>query len=201
MPKLENGLKRMWGTRREIILTENILPHFLRKGNVLDVGCGDGFLAHLLTKQRSNVVGIDISSSKIKYAHGMCSGADFIIADGRFLPFRSESFDVVVCSEVFEHVLNYPLIINEIYRIIRKKGKLLITVPYLMHVHIHTFDEQKISNSLTNCGFTVKRIYGIGFELEGIGKRFPSKLRVFFHQVFYFFFKRANFLLVISYKS
>ena len=119
----------------------------------------------------------------------------------RHLPFRSEIFYSAGCCEVFEHISDYPLMINELYQVIKKKGKLLATVPYRMSVHIHSFDEQKIYNDLKNGGYIVKMIYGFGFELEGIGKRLPSKLRVLIHEVFCTLFKRANFLLVIGHKS
>ncbi len=201
MPKQEVKLKRLWGSNREILLTENVLIHLPRKNKILDVGCGDGYLSYLLTKRGSDVVGIDISPFRIKYAHEKCSGADFILADGRHLPFRGESFDSVVCCEVFEHVLDYPLIIDEIYRVSKKKARLLATVPYRYHGHIHSFNEQKIYNGLKGGGYTVNKIYGIGFELEGIGKRFPSTLRIFIHKVFYVLFKRANFLFAVGYKS
>jgi ubiquinone/menaquinone biosynthesis C-methylase UbiE len=200
MDKQKDELKRMWGTRREIVLTENVLSYLPKKSNVLDVGCGDGFLVYLLTKKGVKAVGIDISSYRIRYAHEKCPNADFLIADGRYLPFRNEEFGSVTCCEVLEHVPDYHLIINEIFRVIRENGKLLVTVPYLMRVHINYFNEQKISSALESGGFAIKKIYGIGFELEGIGKIFPSKLRILLHKLFYRIFKRANFLLIVSQK-
>ena len=201
MAEQKNNLKRFWGTRREIVLTENVLSNLPRKsGRILDVGCGDGFLAYLLTQRGTEVVGIDISSYRIKYAHEKCPKADFIIADGRHLPLGNKKFKFVVCCEVFEHVPDYHRIINEIFRVIKKNGRLLVTVPYRMQGPINTFDEQKIADALENRGFIVKKIYGVGFELEGIGKIFPSKLRIFLHKFFYHVFKRANFLLVLSRK-
>jgi len=193
--------KRFWGTRREIVLTENVL-HNLPRGNyiILDVGCGDGFLAHLLTLQEIEVVGIDISPYRIKFAHEKCPEANFIIADGRHIPLCTGKFKFVVCCEVFEHVPDYTLIIEEIFRVIKRDGKLIVTVPYRMQRLINIFDEQRIIRALENRGFTVKKIYGIGFELEGIGKFLPSAVRVFLHKIFYHVFKRANFLFVVSYK-
>lgn len=200
MSKQEVDFPRMWGTRREIVLTENVLPYLPRKSKVLDVGCGDGFLAYLLTKRETKVVGIDVSPYKIKYAHEKCPNADFIIADGRYLPFHNEEFESVTCCEVLEHVSNYSLIIKEVFRVIKKDGKLLVTVPYLMRMHVNYFNEQKISNAIESEGFTVEKISGIGFELEGIGKVFPSKVRVLFHKFFYHIFKRANFIFVVSHR-
>jgi SAM-dependent methyltransferase len=200
LPK--DGFPRMWGTRREIVLTENVLSNLPRKYHkILDVGCGDGYLCYLLTKRGTFPAGIDVNKSRLKYAHHKCPEADFIVGDGRFLPFRGEIVEAVVCCEVFEHVKDYPLIINEIRRVTKKGGKLLATVPYKMHEHINSFDEQKIRSNLQNAGYNVKRVYGIGFEFEGIGKRFPRILRIPLHKVAYRLFKRANFIFTASYKD
>jgi len=201
MKSQEAELKRMWGTRREIVLTENVLPYLKRKCKILDVGCGDGFLAYLLTKRKVNVVGVDISPRRIKYAHEKCPEADFIIADGRYLPFYNEEFESVTCCEVLEHVPNYPMILNEIFRVLMPKGTIVVTVPYKMQEHINFFDEQKICKAVKSKGFKIEKIYGIGFELEGIGRFLPSKLRILLHKFFYYFFKRANFIVVVGHKS
>lgn len=198
----KNGFPRMWGTRREIVLTENVLSNLLRKYHkILDVGCGDGYLCHLLTKRGAFAVGIDVNKSRIKYAHHKCPEADFIVGDGRFLPFRDEIVEAVVCCEVFEHVKDYPFIIDEIGRVTKKGGRLLATVPYKMHEHINTFDEQKIRSSLENAGYDVMKVYGIGFEFEGVGKRFPTSLRIPLHRIAYRCLKRANFLFTVSHKG
>lgn len=190
------------GSRREIILTENVLCNLPRKYHkILDVGCGDGYLCYLLTKRGAFPVGIDVNKSRIKYAHRKCYEADFVVGDGRFLPLRHEIVEAVVCCEVFEHVKEYLLIINEIRRITEKGGKLLATVPYKMHEHVNTFDEQKIRSDLESAGYDVKKVYGIGFELEGIGKRFPRILRIPLHKAAYRLFKRANFIFTASYKG
>ena len=208
--------KRFWGSRREVVLAENILTHLSQKSSTLEVGCGDGFLSHLMAKRGLSVVGVDISSFRAKYAHKKCLDADFICADGRYLPFISEVFNFVICSEVFEHVPDYTSIIDETYRVIKKKGALLVTVPYREQLslvqcphclkkfyqagHIHSFDEEKIMCDLKKSGFIIKTMYGFGFDLEGIGKRFPSRLRLFLNKVIYTVFKRASFILTIGIK-
>lgn len=191
----------MWGSSREIVLTENVLSYLPCKIRVLDLGCGDGYLSYLLTKRGSAVVGIDVSSSRIVFAHGKCSTADFVVADGRCLPFCSRIFDSVVCCEVFEHVPNYQLIIGEMYRVTRNGGTSVVTVVNRMKEHVHSFNEQKICGSLSDGRWTVIRMSGISLAFEGIGKRFPSQLRVFLHRITYTLTKKAHFLLAVSHKS
>jgi len=193
----------MWRSRREIILTENVISHLAKRGNVLDVGCGDGYLSYLLSNRGFEVVGIDFSVFRVRYAHEHSAGADFIIADGRYLPFHGECFDSVVCCEVLEHVLNYRLVIGEMYRVTKKEGRLLVTVPNKMPDarNIHSFDRQQIYNDLRTEGYAIEKVYGFGFELEGILARIPSPLRVLGHKIVYALSKRSSFLFFMGFKS
>jgi ubiquinone/menaquinone biosynthesis C-methylase UbiE len=197
----EKPTKRMWGSRREIVFTENIVSRLSKKGKVLDVGCGDGYLSYLLANRGLKVVGADISLFRVKFAHEHCADADFVVADGHYLPFRSGYFDSVVCCEVLEHVRNYPLIVDEMYRVARKNGELLATVPNKMREQVNSFDRQRIYNVVSRGGFKVQKIHGIGFELEGVGRRFPSRLRVLAHSLIYDGIKDPRFLLVVGSKS
>jgi 2-polyprenyl-3-methyl-5-hydroxy-6-metoxy-1,4-benzoquinol methylase len=192
---------RFWGSRREIVFTENLLSHLPRKGIVLDAGCGDGYLSYLLANRGLEVVGADFSSFRIKYAHEHCAEANFVLADGRHLPFCSGYFSSVVCCEVLEHVPDYPLIVDELFRVTKSKGELLATVPNKMPEHVNSFDQQKIYSLIRKGGYEVRKIYGIGFELEGVGKRFPSRLRVLVHRFIYAVFRDPKYLLVIGFKS
>jgi len=96
------------------------------KSNFLDgtektalvVGCGCGFETDLLSKLGYEVYGLDISKFGIKYAKYRFNSPEFIISDVQNgLPFKSDFFDLVICTEVLEH-LNYPLkTLSEILRI------------------------------------------------------------------------------------
>jgi SAM-dependent methyltransferase len=73
---------------------------------VLDVGCGPGHLAELLTRQRVEVVGVDFSDVAIRQARERVPGATFVHG---LLPdvldhLRLGWFDAVVCCEVLEHI-------------------------------------------------------------------------------------------------
>src|SRR5687768_10287258 len=58
-----------------------------RRGRVLDVGCGNGFIAHHLTGMGSNVVGLDVGKST-------AASIGYLRYDGRHFPVQSNSFDV-----------------------------------------------------------------------------------------------------------
>jgi len=93
---------------------------------ILDVGCGDATV--LSSLNRGERFGTDISSTILDYAAAN-KGIRLTQAYGDHLPFADNSFDVVTCMEVLEHVPNPPDIIAELRRVTKRDGKVLITVP------------------------------------------------------------------------
>lgn len=72
----------------------------------------------------------------IKLVHGVTD----IVADTHSLPFAAESFDCLFASEVLEHLRSPDLFRNEAIRVLRKGGKLILTVPFLFHKHGDPYD-------------------------------------------------------------
>lgn len=91
----------------------------------LDIGCADGTYSRLYNAKYSGALcfGIDITT-----AVGV-DGCHFLSGDARSLPYESKCFDFVHSSETIEHLPDYEKAIGEITRVLKKKGKLLITVP------------------------------------------------------------------------
>jgi SAM-dependent methyltransferase len=125
------------------------------RGDVLDFGCGskpyESWFVHSTsyTGVDLNVSGHDHSSSKIDYFY-----------DGRRLPFADAQFDAVVAFEVFEHVPNLQEVLIELRRVLRKPGRLLISIPFLWPEHEQPFDHARyttfgITALLRQSGFSV----------------------------------------------
>ncbi|MEM2506690.1 MAG: class I SAM-dependent methyltransferase [Nitrososphaeria archaeon] len=100
----------------------------------LDVGCGDGTYLFLLRRDYDLLIGLDISLQNLKMAKKKMKNMDsevieFILADARYIPFVSSSIDVVLCSEVLEHIAAPEEVLNELFRVFRQT--LLITIPVL----------------------------------------------------------------------
>ncbi|MCX5641693.1 MAG: class I SAM-dependent methyltransferase [Candidatus Omnitrophica bacterium] len=97
---------------------------------VLDAGCGEGHLIERLKiKNKSTYYGIDITGIALQKAKAKAPEAILTIGDISNLPFESEFFDVVICTEVLEHIPNYEKAIGEMKRVLKKKGTLIITFP------------------------------------------------------------------------
>lgn len=93
---------------------------------VLDIGCGGGLSCEFLAKQGANVSGIDLSLNSIKTAqeHAKQSNLkiDYQCGVAEHLPYEDNTFDIVVCFDVLEHVEDWQKVIGEIYRILNKNG-------------------------------------------------------------------------------
>lgn len=109
---------------------------------ILDIGCNIGIILSEIDNS-NNKFGIDISKEFIKKAKGVDKKATFLCGNMYDLPFKSESFDLVIAAHVIpgcdfyvrENEKNFlqSMMLNEIYRILNKKGILYLTTPNKDH--------------------------------------------------------------------
>ncbi len=163
----------------------------LKRGErVLDVGCGNGYYLSLLNRLglELDLVGIDIDKTALIDAVKFIGDkkVKLIHADGSKIPFPSGSFDKVVMSEVIEHVDDEEAVLNEVFRVLKKRGILSLTtcnidypffwdpinwtLQHLFNTHIksgfwagiwnqHTrlYKKEYIENLLKKTGFEISR--------------------------------------------
>ncbi len=107
------------------------IEHF-NHGFILDLGCGNGNLLEKFKKYKSKLYGADISSEMIKYARERLGNyAELIIADSESLPWQDNSFDIIVCTLSFHHYPNPGKSLNEMKRVLRKNGHIIIAEAWL----------------------------------------------------------------------
>jgi 2-polyprenyl-6-hydroxyphenyl methylase/3-demethylubiquinone-9 3-methyltransferase len=96
---------------------------------VLDLGCGGGFMAEALARRGAIVTGVDPAAGAIAAArrHAAEGGLDirYEVGRGEQLPFAAGTFDIVVCVDVFEHVGDLDAVLAEIARVLKPGGLLL----------------------------------------------------------------------------
>lgn len=87
---------------------------------VLDVGCGNGFIAHHLTGVlKSRVVGLDVTNFT-------SASIDYVPYDGRHFPVQDRSVDAVLLCYVLHHAHDATLVLNEVRRVLRKGGRVIV---------------------------------------------------------------------------
>ena len=99
-----------------------------RKKEVLDLGCAGGFMAEAIAKRGATVTGIDpahkaVESARI-HAEKEKLSIKYDVGVGESLPYAAQTFDIVVCVDVLEHVLDLDKVISEIARVLRPGGYL-----------------------------------------------------------------------------
>lgn len=106
-------------------LVEKFLSSFPKKSKILDAGCGEGYLSQKLLKMGFNVYACDISAKKF-----VSKKIPFVPVDlNKKLPYKNNSFNVIVCLEVVEHLENPWLLLDEFYKILKNGGTLIISSP------------------------------------------------------------------------
>lgn len=123
-------------------------------GRLLDFGCGSKPYRALFDV--TDYVGTDIEVS----GHDHHNEDIDVYYDGKTLPFPDASFDSIFSSEVFEHVFNLSEIVDELKRVLKPGGHMLITVPFVWDEHEIPYDFARytsfgIRHILTEKGFTV----------------------------------------------
>jgi len=103
-----------------------------RGEQILDVGCGVGFLSYeiaLQTGDSGRVSGIDQNSEMIRHANKRCENlrnTEFSEANANELPFPEESFDAACCTQVLLYVKDVAQVISEIKRVLKPAGRIII---------------------------------------------------------------------------
>ncbi len=102
-----------------------------KKKKILDAGSGPGLYALHLAEKGHLVTGIDINKERVKLSTGIAqrigNTAKFVVGDLCALPFPDNSFEVIVCSDVIEHIPNDQQALQEMARVLRPEGRLILT--------------------------------------------------------------------------
>ena len=130
-----------------------------KEKRLLDIGCGDGALTYLLSRNGGFVVGVDISDEALEFAKEKTNetkNIEFTKASVYCLPFEDKYFDHVVLADVIEHLKEPQGMLKEIKRVFNGKGKIIITTPLryteepLDKMHVQEFFESEFRELLSH---------------------------------------------------
>lgn len=99
---------------------------------------------------------------------------DTIYYDGKVIPFLDQAFDVVLCTEVLEHVANPEEMIREIYRVLKNGGTGIVTIPWSARFHYQPHDYHRYTPSMLAVLFSrfgTCRIAPRGTDLSSIASK------------------------------
>ena len=156
---------------------------------MLDVGCNTGPMLIPLRQQGYDVTGVDISTEDVQQAecylqeHNLSPGG-LSVADGTCLPFRDQSFDLVLLIDILEHTEHPQKIVSEAKRLLVPGGIVVATVPWAFHPYVRYTWLRKLLSSRK----TIDEHPDAPFKLEMLQSLFSSEFeplcfRLVFHWV------------------
>ncbi|TKJ42389.1 hypothetical protein CEE37_01530 [candidate division LCP-89 bacterium B3_LCP] len=104
-------------------------------GSLLDIGCGNASQTEFFAQHVDYAIGIDLQHHRLAEFHDELdrSNAENITLIGgsaQRLPFRDETFDCITCFEMLEHVPDQAKVLNEIHRVLKPEGRIILSVPH-----------------------------------------------------------------------
>ena len=163
-----------WFTVRRFFFSREIIKLIDKKKKILDIGSSSGTNLRMLEEiGYHNYTGLDPNDVAIN----QCKKKGFtkiIKGNACNLPFKSNSIDLVIASDVLEHIENDKLALSEIYRVMKKNSYAIITVPafnflWSLHdensMHKRRYVKKSLKNLINHKSFVIKKIYYFNFLL------------------------------------
>lgn len=144
-----------WWFRGRRILIERILRNLPHKPSlkILDTGSCTGYNLHLLNKY-GKAYGVDLEKKAVAYCKKRGFKRIRLLKNGMKLPFKNNSFDVVTCLDVLEHIEKDEDYLKELNRVLKPTGKLIIFVPAIQllwsRLDVKSHHQRRYSVSLLN---------------------------------------------------
>lgn len=171
----KNPLQRAWHTQK-ISQVAKLLPKDPKK--VLDVGCSSGVLTAEIAKAlpQSKVTGLDSYRKAIVFAQTKYPHIAFIVGDAHKLPFKNKVFDLVICTETLEHLVDPAKALGQIRRVLVPRGCAIISMDsgsllfkiiwffwtktrgrVWRDAHLHEFNAKILEDLIKNAGFKITK--------------------------------------------
>lgn len=122
---------------------------FFAYGRMLDVGCGNKPYAKMFADKIAEHVGCDVVQSSERCVDVICPATELLFADC--------TFNTVLATQVIEHVADHRSMLLEVFRVLEKKGFLILSGPMYWPLHEEPYDFFRFTK------------YGLEFLLKSVG--------------------------------
>lgn len=186
---------------------------------ILDIGSGNGWLSEGYKLSDKVIFSSDISMENLIKIKIRDDNDLLIVLDGNNPPFKKNSFDCIIASEIIEHTLNPYDFLTELVRILKPGGKIVLTTPYKeklryslcihcnkktpVNAHLHSFDEKNLNEIGMQSKLEVEAIYKFGNKVLNylyfyhLLNFFPYKIWKIIDNIANFFIKKPVHILVV----
>ena len=130
--------------------------------DILDAGCGEGYLSRILAKKGANATGIDSSTKLIEAARSQnladVPSVSFDIGSVDDLPYPDSAFDLVVCNHLVNDLFDPSKPISEFARVLRSKGRLIILMLHPCFYNKHAERDQATNGMIASSYFDIRSV-------------------------------------------
>lgn len=166
LAKLE--ARNFWFRSRNQLLIWAMLRYFQKAENLLEIGCGTGFVLSGIRKAFPLLAlsGSEIFSEGLSFAAERLPGIELLQMDARRIPFREE-FDMIGAFDVLEHVEEDEEVLAQMYQATRARGGIMLTVPQHSFLwsdadeyarHVRRYSARDLRVKVERAGFEVLRV-------------------------------------------
>lgn len=191
---------------------------------ILDIGCGSGWVAHYFSNKNIKVISNDLSKKNVKKSLQKTNSKYHLglVFDSFNPAIKNDSVDVMISSEVIEHVIDPFNFIKNLSNLLKPKGKLILSTPYNeiiryvlcihcnkktpIHAHLHSFTEKFFVDTGNKLGLkTDYYIFGnkllIFLRTYTILRFLPFKVWLLVDKLFNFLYNKPVHLVVVYTKN
>ena len=159
-------------TRRAELVSKIIT----KRSRILEIGSGHGFFLDIMKKNGYDITGFEISKEKRKYSKKVTKVPVLDININEKIP-TVKPFDIVVLFHTLEHIIDPVILLKNIKKLLKPKGKVLVEVPncddfhlglnkfykefYWERAHIHYFNSKSLKTVINLGGFKGIKITGV----------------------------------------
>lgn len=119
----------MYDTKRRLqVIFGELLPDDINGKDLLDAGSGTGWFSKEAVSRGAKVVSLDVGENILAQVAKKCDSKR-VVGSVLDMPFENESFDIVISTEVIEHTADPKKAVQEMHRVLKKNGVLVLTVP------------------------------------------------------------------------
>jgi SAM-dependent methyltransferase len=151
------------------------------RGRLLDVGCGDKPYEDIFRPYVTEYVGVEYAATFDATAASGRSSKPDVYYDGKTLPFEAKSFDTVLSIQVLEHTPSPQQILNEIGRVVRDDGIVVVCAPFSFRLHEEPNDYFRytphgLRTMFEAAGLTMEGVWSQGDLWSVLGHKLNSYL-------------------------
>lgn len=152
--------RHWWYAERRALVRRLVGP--LTPGRAADIGCGPGGNTAVLRELGWWVTGLEHSPVAASIARAR--GLPVVRGDATALPFADESFDLVMSTDMWEHVEDHEAVARETVRVLRPGGRALVAVPCSMRLwsghdvalgHVRRYEKAELAALMRGAGLEV----------------------------------------------